>query len=89
MQTTTTCPTCQGSGEMVTASCPSCKGDGRSYGDETIEIDIPAGVAEGMQLSMSGKGNAGVKGGPNGDLLINIEEVPHEHLQRDGPQCRL
>lgn len=84
MQTTTTCPTCQGSGEMVTASCPTCKGDGRTYGEETIEIEIPAGVAEGMQLSMSGRGNAGAKGGPNGDLLINIEEIPHEHLQRDG-----
>ncbi len=84
MQTTTTCPTCQGSGEVVTANCPTCKGDGREYGEETIEIDIPAGVAEGMQLSLSGKGNAGAKGGPPGDLLINIEETPHEHLQRDG-----
>lgn len=84
MQTTTTCPTCQGSGEVVTANCPSCKGDGRVYGEETIEIDIPAGVSEGMQLSLSGKGNTGAKGGPPGDLLINIEEVPHEDLQRDG-----
>lgn len=84
MQTTTTCPTCQGSGEVVTASCATCKGDGRVYGEETIEMDIPAGVAEGMQLSLGGKGNAGAKGGPNGDLLINIEEVPHEHLHRDG-----
>ena len=84
MQTTTTCPTCQGSGEQVTASCTTCGGDGRSYGEETIEIEIPAGVSEGMQLSMSGRGNAGAKGGPAGDLLINLEEVPHEHLQRDG-----
>ncbi len=84
MQTTTTCPTCQGSGEMVTASCQTCKGNGLSYREETIEIDIPAGVAEGMQLSMSGNGNAGAKGGPSGDLLINIVEIPHEHLQRDG-----
>ncbi len=84
MQTTTTCPTCQGSGETITANCHVCKGDGRVYGEETIEIDIPAGVAEGMQLSLGGKGNAGAKGGPNGDLLINVEEVPHEHLIRDG-----
>ncbi len=84
MQTTTTCPTCQGSGEVVTANCPNCKGDGRVYGDETIEIDIPAGVSEGMQLSLSGKGNMGAKGGPPGDLLLNIEEVPHEELHRDG-----
>lgn len=84
MQTTTTCPTCHGSGEVVTANCPTCRGEGHVYGEETIEIDIPAGVAEGMQLSLSGKGNAGTKGGPPGDLLINIEEEPHEHLQRDG-----
>jgi molecular chaperone DnaJ len=84
MQTTTACPSCNGSGEMITANCPKCKGDGRVYGDETIEIEIPAGVGEGMQLSMSGKGNAGLRGGPPGDLLINITEKPHEHLQRDG-----
>lgn len=68
---------------MVTASCPSCKGNGLSYKEETIEIEIPAGVAEGMQLSMSGKGNTGAKGGPAGDLLINIEEIQHDELQRD------
>ncbi len=84
MQTTITCPTCQGSGQQVTANCPKCKGDGRVYGEETLEIDIPAGVEEGMQLSMRGKGNAGLRGGPPGDLLISIEEKPHEFLQRDG-----
>ncbi|MEM6722924.1 MAG: molecular chaperone DnaJ [Bacteroidota bacterium] len=84
MQTTVTCPTCNGAGQVVTANCGSCKGDGRVYGEETISIEIPAGVGEGMQLSMRDKGNAGLKGGPAGDLLINIEEVPHEHLQRDG-----
>lgn len=84
MQTTTTCPTCNGAGEVVTANCTNCRGDGRVFGEDTIELDIPAGVAEGMQLSLSGRGNAGAKGGPAGDLLINIEEVPHEHLHRDG-----
>ncbi|MEO1434022.1 MAG: molecular chaperone DnaJ [Bacteroidota bacterium] len=84
MQTTVTCPTCNGAGQVITANCPTCKGDGRVYGEETISIEIPAGVGEGMQLSMRGKGNAGLRGGPAGDLLINIEEVPHEHLQRDG-----
>jgi len=83
MQTTTTCPSCNGSGEMVTAKCSACKGDGRMYSEEIVKIPIPAGVAEGMQLSLSGKGNAGTKDGPAGDLLINIEEIPHEHLQRD------
>ncbi|RMF23806.1 MAG: molecular chaperone DnaJ, partial [Bacteroidetes bacterium] len=64
MQTTTTCPTCHGRGEVVTSFCSACKGEGRVFGEETIEIDIPAGVAEGMQLSLSGKGNVGPKGGP-------------------------
>jgi molecular chaperone DnaJ len=84
MQTTTTCQTCHGSGEVVTANCPTCKGEGRVVGEETIDIDIPAGVSEGMQLSLSGRGNSGMKGGPPGDLLISIEEIPHEHLIRDG-----
>ena len=84
MQTTVTCPTCGGSGQQVTANCPKCKGDGRMYGEETLDIEIPAGVEEGMQLSLRGKGNAGAKGGPAGDLLINIEEKPSEFLQRDG-----
>ncbi|MEN0004614.1 MAG: molecular chaperone DnaJ [Bacteroidota bacterium] len=84
MQTTVTCPTCGGTGEVVTAKCPKCKGSGRVYGEETIEIEIPAGVEEGMQLSLRGKGNAGKNGGPAGDLLINIEEKSHDTLQRDG-----
>ncbi len=84
MQTTAACPACSGQGTVITAKCSGCKGEGRLYGDETINIDIPAGVSEGMQLSMSGKGNIGMRGGPSGDLLINIEEVPHDDLQRDG-----
>jgi molecular chaperone DnaJ len=83
MQTTVTCPTCAGSGQQVTAKCATCGGDGRAQGEETMEIEIPAGVEEGMQLSLRGRGNAGAKGGPAGDLLINIEEKPHDHLQRD------
>ncbi len=84
MQTTTACPTCQGAGETITAKCTTCRGAGNVKGDETIEIDIPAGVEEGMQLSMRGKGNSGAKGGPAGDLLINIEEKKHDSLQREG-----
>ncbi len=84
MQTTTACPTCSGSGQEVTAKCGKCQGDGRVYGEEMIEIEIPAGVEEGMQLSMRGKGNKGMKGGPPGDLLINIEEKSHEYLAREG-----
>ena len=84
MQTVTTCPTCNGEGTTVTAKCANCKGEGRVYGEETISIDIPAGVQEGMQLSMSGKGNAGERGGALGDLIIQIEEEQHADLQRDG-----
>ncbi len=84
MATTTTCPTCHGSGRVVVANCPACRGEGRVMGEETIEVEIPAGVEEGMQLSLSGKGNAGVRGGTPGDLLIVIEELPHEQLERDG-----
>ncbi len=84
MQTVTTCPTCHGEGNTVTAKCTSCKGEGKMYGEETVAIDIPAGVQEGMQLSMSGKGNAGDRGGMSGDLIILIEEEAHKELQRDG-----
>jgi molecular chaperone DnaJ len=84
MQTVTTCPTCNGEGSIVTAKCPVCKGEGRVYGEETVSIDIPAGVQEGMQLSVSGRGNAGERGGPPGDLIILIEEEQHPDLHRDG-----
>lgn len=84
MQTVTTCPTCNGEGTTVTAKCNSCKGEGRVYGEETVTIDIPAGVQEGMQLSLTGKGNAGERGGSPGDLIVLIEEEPHPQLQRDG-----
>lgn len=84
MATTTTCPTCTGSGKVIKDNCRNCKGEGRVYGEDTIEVNIPAGVDEDQQLSMRGKGNAGRRGGPAGDLLINIEEKPHEFLQRDG-----
>ncbi len=84
MQTTTTCPTCNGAGEVVTENCSKCKGNGVVQGEETMEIEIPAGVEEGMQLSLRGKGNAGLRGGPSGDLLISIEEKAHDYLQRDG-----
>ncbi len=84
MQTTAVCPTCTGSGNQITAKCTSCKGEGRVYEDEKLEIEIPAGVEEGMQLSMRGKGNAGKHGGPAGDLLINIEEKAHDHFAREG-----
>jgi molecular chaperone DnaJ len=84
MQTTVPCPACTGSGKIISSFCTGCKGSGTSHGEETIDIDIPAGVEAGMQLSMRTRGNAGQKGGPAGDLIINIEEKEHEFLQRDG-----
>jgi len=84
MQTVTTCPECNGEGSTITNKCTSCRGEGRVYGEENITIDIPAGVQAGMQLSMSGKGNMGERGGGPGDLIILIEEEQHPHLQREG-----
>ncbi|HEY5325416.1 MAG TPA: molecular chaperone DnaJ [Mucilaginibacter sp.] len=84
MQTTSTCPTCNGEGSTILSKCTVCHGDGVVRGEETISINIPAGVSEGMQLSMSGKGNSAPRGGVPGDLIILIEEIPHETLKRDG-----
>ncbi|MCW5924367.1 MAG: molecular chaperone DnaJ [Saprospiraceae bacterium] len=84
MQTAAQCPTCNGSGQTIKSPCNVCRGDGRVFGEETIDVDIPAGVHEGIQLSMSGKGNAGAKGGPPGDLVITIEEIPHDEFTREG-----
>ena len=84
MQTTSTCPTCNGEGSIITSKCTVCHGDGVVRGEETISKNIPAGVSEGMQLSMSGKGNAAPRGGLPGDLIILVEEIPHETLKRDG-----
>lgn len=84
MQTTSTCPTCGGEGQTIVSKCTKCGGDGIIRGEEVISIDIPAGVSEGMQLSVSGKGNAGARGGINGDLIVLVEEIEHEHLVRDG-----
>jgi len=84
MQTVTTCPTCNGEGTTITAKCGTCKGEGRVYAEETVTIDIPAGVQEGMQLNINGKGNAGERGGMPGDLVILIEEETHKELHREG-----
>ena len=84
MQTVTTCSACNGEGTTITNKCTTCRGEGRVYGEETVNIEIPAGVQEGMQLSMSGKGNAGERGGAPGDLIILIEEESHPELQREG-----
>lgn len=83
MQTQSVCPACNGDGKMVTKKCQKCAGEGIVKDDEVIALQIPAGVAEGMQLSMSGKGNAARRGGINGDLLVVVEEEQHPELIRD------
>ena len=80
----TTCPTCGGEGKVIKKKCSACNGDGIVKGEEVIELDIPAGVADGMQLSVRGKGNAGARNGVAGDLLILIEEAKHKDFERDG-----
>lgn len=83
MQTTSVCSACNGQGKIVTKPCSSCRGDGVVPEEEVIRIDIPAGVAEGMQLSVPGKGNAAPRGGANGDLIVVIEEEQHPDLIRE------
>ena len=78
MQTRTTCPTCGGEGKVIKNKCKECAGEGIVYGEEVVTVKIPAGVAEGMQLSMNGKGNAGKH-----DLLVLIEEEPDKELIRE------
>ena len=83
MRSEVPCPHCHGEGKIIKNKCNHCHGEGIILGEEVVEVQIPAGVVEGMQLSMRGKGNAGKRGGINGDLLIVIEEEKHPELIRD------
>ncbi len=84
MQSTATCPQCHGEGKIITEKCSYCNGEGVQRKENTVSFNIPAGVSDGMVLTIKGKGNAAVHGGVNGDLLVVIEEVPHPELIRDG-----
>ncbi len=80
----TACPDCQGTGRVVNDPCPQCRGDGRVETTESISVDIPAGVHEGNYIPIEGKGHVGPQGGPAGDLIILIEEKPHDLFERQG-----
>jgi len=84
MQTTSVCPTCGGEGKSITKKCHVCYGEGIVEKDDIIKINIPAGVAKGMQMTVSGKGNAPRRGGVDGDLLVVIDEEEHDELMREG-----
>jgi len=84
MQTASVCPHCNGEGKSIEAKCTACFGNGIVKDDEVISINIPAGVTEGMQLTMREKGNAAARGGIPGDLIVIIEEITHPDLVRDG-----
>lgn len=78
------CSRCNGEGRILKNTCDTCGGEGRIQGEETITVQVPAGVMEGNYLSISGAGNTGVRGGPAGDLRVEIKEEPHEDFVRDG-----
>jgi len=84
MQTTAACNVCGGDGKVITKKCHKCYGEGITQAEEVIPLSIPAGLAPGMQLSVTGKGNAARRGGVNGDLIVVIDEEPHDELLREG-----
>lgn len=87
----TTCPACKGEGKTVRDPCGDCSGSGRKMKTSTLEITIPAGVDTGMQMPIRGEGEAGLKGGPRGDLLVNFKVKEHPLFERHGQDllCRL
>ncbi len=79
-----TCPTCQGSGEIITEKCGSCHGGGRIRKESELEVKIPAGIDDGQRLKLTGEGDAGTHGGPSGDLYVLIQINKHDFFERDG-----
>ena len=78
------CSTCHGEGQIIADACTDCKGSGRKHSEQTLTVTIPTGVADGTQLNLRGEGNAGIRGGPPGDLYLDISVLPHESFTRDG-----
>lgn len=77
-----TCPRCEGRGEVITTPCSECRGRQRVHGSKTISIEIPAGVDDGTRIRLTGEGDAGERGGPPGNLYVNIHVKPHEVFER-------
>lgn len=86
-----TCPSCQGRGEVITDPCDSCSGSGRITENRSLSVNIPAGIEDGTRIRLAGEGEAGMRGGPAGDLYIFLSVQPHEFFQRDGADifCRV
>ena len=86
-----TCPGCQGRGQMIEDPCPSCSGSGRVTRERTLSVNIPQGVEDGTRIRLAGEGEAGVRGGPPGDLYIFLSLATHQFFQRDGADlhCRV
>jgi molecular chaperone DnaJ len=86
-----TCPACQGRGQVIDDPCPACSGSGRVTRERTLSVNIPAGVEDGTRIRLAGEGEAGVRGGPAGDLYIFLSLASHEFFQRDGADlhCRV
>ena len=79
-----TCPTCQGRGQVISDPCSNCSGQGRVTKERTLSVNIPAGVEDGTRIRLANEGEAGLRGGPSGDLYIFLSVKPHEFFQRDG-----
>jgi molecular chaperone DnaJ len=84
MVTTSACPRCGGTGQMIADPCPTCRGEGRTLEDKTYTVDVPAGVDDGSTLRLTGRGAAGSRGGPAGDLYVHLRVRAHDRFQRDG-----
>ena len=86
-----TCPACQGRGQVIDDPCPTCSGAGRVMRERMLSVNIPAGVEDGTRIRLAGEGEAGLRGGPTGDLYIFLSIEPHEFFQRDGADlhCRV
>ena len=86
-----TCPSCQGRGEVITDPCDKCSGSGRTTETRSLSVNVPAGIEDGTRIRLAGEGEAGLRGGPTGDLYIFLSVQPHEFFQRDGADifCRV